>query len=241
MVAVPAFARHIGNPDALITSSIAIVSMMLGLVGAVAAIAAMPAMKYPEVSSWAYKSFIWLAKYLRERSYPSYWISEALGAYLYFVLQLLRENSGPDRILSTNQVFILGILYIPAWKYVWTFLSFTVPVFVLRAVAHQDKIKNAQKKLRISMTGIKSRFKTRHTAIVFWLCASCILLGSIAGDDHWFTNYMATPLILVAICLPMLAGLARFTLRCRPALQTTAGRKFGAIARLYLLTATPRK
>jgi hypothetical protein len=170
-------------------------------------------------------------------------ISVILGicAYLYFLLQLLRENAGPDRILSTKQVFILCLVYIPAWKYVWTFLSFTVPVFMLRAVAHQDRIKIAQKKLRISMSGIRSRFKTRHTGIVFWLSASCLVAGAIAGDDHWFTNYIATPLILVAISLPLLAGLARFTLSCRPALQTAAGRKFGAVARLYLVSATPRK
>jgi hypothetical protein len=135
----------------------------------------------------------------------------------------------------------MSLIYIPAWKYVWTFLSFTVPVFMLRAVAHQDRIKEAQKRLRISMGGIRSRFKTKHTSTVFWVSAGCLLLGAVVGDEHWFTNYVATPLALVAIAIPVLAGLARFTLRCRSARQTTAGRKFGAIARLYLLSAIPRK
>ena len=241
VAAAQAFAKHIENPDAFITSTIAIASMILGLVGAVAAIASMPAMKYPEVSRWAFKAFIWLAKYLRERSCPYHWVSEALGAYLYFTLQLLRENSGPDRVLSANQIFICAFLYIPAWKYTWTFLSFTTPVFMLRALAHQDKIKFTQRKLGITMSGIKGRFKMRHTSAVFWLSASCLVAGIIAGNNHWFTNYIATPLIFIAISLPVVARIACFTLECRPALQTRTGRKFGALARLYLLSANPRK
>lgn len=236
---VPAFAKMIGNPEAILTSTIAILSLVFGLIGAVAAIGAMPAVRSVAVDRWMAKKFVSLTKYQRQRNYPTFWIAESLGIFLFFFLGMRAENR-TDPILTGQAIFLLSFLWIVIWKSLWTFISFAVPTFLFRSFAASDKIRNLQKRFGVGFVGFKNNYRLRHSNKLFWLGVVGAALSFFGDENHQIISHISSAIVGVAVSFPILATLMRPALECRQLRGTLVGKRVGALAmRWILISASP--
>jgi hypothetical protein len=235
---VLAFAKMIGNPEAILTSTIAILSMAFGLIGAVAAIGAMPAVRSIEVDNWMSRRFVVLIKYQRDRNYPSLYFAEAIGIFLFFLMALRAENR-VDPILSMQAIVLLSFIQIPIWKGIWTFLSFSVPAFLFRSFSASNKIKNLQNRFGVGFIGFKNRYRLRHSKKIFWSAAAASVFSFIASERLPFIDFIASALVGVAITLSILAVLGRIALDCPQVRESIVGRRAGVFACRWLLSTEP--
>lgn len=235
---VPAFARMAGNPEAIVTSTIAILSMIFGLIGAVAAIGAMPAVKSAEVDRWISRKFLGLTKHQRDRNYPSLFIAEAIGIFLFFFLALRAENR-VNPVLSTQTIILLSFIQIPIWKGIWTFLSFAVPTFLFRSFTSSNRIKILQNRFCVGFVGFRNRYRLRHSKVIFWSATVGSVLSFLISEKLPFVEYIASALVGVAIMLSILAILGRIALECPQVCESIVGKRTGVFALRWLLSSVP--
>lgn len=231
---VPAFAKMIENPDAILTSTITTLSMLFALIGAIAAIGAMPAIRSAEVDRWMIRRFLWLTKHQRDRHYPILWIAEAFGIFLYVFLTLKEENR-VNPILSLQAITLLAFVWIPIGKGIWTFVSFAIPTFLFRCFTASNRIKSLQLRFGVGFVGFKKKYRLRYSRTLFLLGATGAVLSFVVDDESPLIHFGANAIVTLAIIFPTLAILSRIALECPQIRESNAGRRIGTAARRWLL------